>query len=81
MRRLRVTSQCDTLTAMDTMSTLLTTPEVANLLRKSPRTVQRMANDGSLDPVKKLSGPNGAFLFDAADVRRLASLLGQEVPA
>lgn len=43
---------------------LLTSPEVAARLRRSVRTVHRLATAGDLPYVHKLPGPNGAFLFD-----------------
>jgi len=52
---------------------LLTAPEAARMLGRSPRTVHRMVTSGELVPVKRLSiGPNGAFLFDLRDVQRVA---------
>lgn len=52
---------------------LLTTPEAAQILGRSTRTVHRMVIAGELVPVKRLSiGPNGALLFDLRDVQRIA---------
>lgn len=51
---------------------LLTSTEASVLLGKSVRTVQRMAEAGELRPVRKLPGPNGAWLFDRAEVETLA---------
>jgi hypothetical protein len=51
---------------------LLTSPEVALLLKRSPRTVHRMVRDGKLVPVQIIAaGRNGTFLFDPADIERL----------
>ena len=47
---------------------LITTTEAANLLGKSSRSVQRMVDSGALVPVRRLAGPNGAYLFNRADV-------------
>lgn len=44
-------------------TTLLTSPEVAALLKVSLRTVHRAAKASKLSPAQKLKGPNGAFLF------------------
>lgn len=43
---------------------LLTSPQVAALLGCSTRTVHRLVTSEHLIPAQKLSGPNGAFLFD-----------------
>ena len=50
------------------MENLITSGEVAKRLRVSPRTVQRMAADGRLVPVRTVEGLNNAYLFDPADV-------------
>lgn len=50
---------------------LLTTPQVAHLLSKGARTIQRMAASGELMPVAKLPGPNGAYLFRRRDIEKL----------
>lgn len=46
------------------MTDLLTTAEVAELLGKRVRTVQRMVAKGQLIAAQKLPGPTGAYLFD-----------------
>jgi len=43
---------------------LLTSPEVAQRLGCSVRTVHRLVISEDLIPAQKLPGPNGAFLFD-----------------
>lgn len=53
---------------MDSPPDLLTSPEVSRLLGVSIRTVHRRAEAGDLRSVRKLPGPNGAFLFARADV-------------
>ncbi len=58
--------------------TLLTSPEVAQQLRCSVRTVHRLVTSNQLTPAQKLPGPNGAFLFDAAVVETYRR---QRVPA
>ena len=50
---------------------LLTTAQVANLLGKSVRTVNRMAEAGNLPPAIKVPGKTGAYLFHRADAERL----------
>lgn len=47
---------------------LLTSPEVAQRLGCSVRTVHRLVTSNDLIPAQKLPGPNGAFLFDRAAV-------------
>lgn len=47
---------------------LLTTPQVAQQLRVSHRTVHRLVAANKLRVAQKLDGPNGAFLYDPADV-------------
>lgn len=51
---------------------LLTTRQVATLLRCSVATVARMAADGRLTPAYRLEGQRGALLFRPSDVKRLA---------
>ena len=46
----------------------LTSPQVAQLLDCSLRTVHRLVSNDDLIPAQKLPGPNGAFLFDPAVV-------------
>lgn len=45
------------------MGDLLTTSEVAELLGKPLRTVQRMAKQGRLPAAQKLPASNGTYLF------------------
>jgi len=52
---------------------LLTSTQAGTLLVKSARTVQRMADAGSLPVAQKLPGPNGAYLFRRKDIERLAA--------
>lgn len=50
---------------------LLTSPAVAVLIRRSPRTVHRLVSDGKLTPYQVISaGRNGTFLFTRAEVAR-----------
>lgn len=46
---------------------LLSSPQVAELIHKSVRTVQRMAESGEL-PAIKMDGATGAYVFDATEV-------------
>jgi excisionase family DNA binding protein len=55
---------------------LLSSGDVARLLGCSPRTVHRLVKAGDLQPVHKLDGPNGAFLFHADAVEELARQRG-----
>ena len=48
------------------------TAEVARMLRRSIRTVHRMAATGQLDTVGKLPGTRGAYLFDREYIARVA---------
>lgn len=50
------------------MSDPMTVAEAAVLLKCSPRTVQRLINANKLKPVRKLAGPNGAYLLARGDV-------------
>jgi excisionase family DNA binding protein len=52
---------------------LITTSEAAVLLRKSQRTVQRLADKGDLPNVRRL--PNGHYLFDLEVVQAKAAQL------
>lgn len=47
---------------------MLTTAEVAERLRVSPRTVTRMATDGTLKPADRVPGGRGVLLYDPKDV-------------
>lgn len=49
---------------------LMTTTEVAAMLKLHYRKVQRLARDGTLQAAQQLPGPNGARLFDRATVLR-----------
>jgi predicted site-specific integrase-resolvase len=48
---------------------LLTTREVANLLRRTPATIRRWRKRGLLSAAGKL--PDGGFLFERAEAERL----------
>lgn len=56
-----------------TNGALMTSTEAGVLLRKSGRTVQRMAEKGELPFVRKLPGANGAYLFDRAVIESAAA--------
>lgn len=50
----------------------LSTSEAADVLGKSVRSTIRLVEAGVLVPTKKLPGIRGAYLFDRADIERLA---------
>lgn len=50
---------------------LITSPEAGQILGKSARTIQRMADAGDLPVAQKLPGPNGAYLFVRSDIEAL----------
>ena len=58
---------------MTQSGTMVTSAQAAEILGKSVRTVHRMAFEGQLDVVAKLPGLTGAWLFNRADVERLAA--------
>lgn len=70
---LTVMRHCATVRPVPTSADLITATIAAGLLGKSPRTVQRLVHAGRLTPAIKLDGPNGAYLFNRADVERLAA--------
>lgn len=47
--------------------------EVARLLKINQVTVARWVASGELTPVHKLPGKNGAYLFNRADIDKLAA--------
>lgn len=53
----------------------LTSTEAGAILGKSARTVQRMVDAGEIACLHKLPGPNGAYLFERAEVERVAAAL------
>ena len=50
---------------------MLTTKEAADKLGVSTRTVQRMADERTLNPTVRYPGQTGPLLFDEADVERV----------
>ena len=54
------------------MHTFIGTREAATVLATSRREVLRFVESGALVPVAKLPAATGAYLFDPADVERLA---------
>ena len=54
------------------MADLLTSPEVAEMLGKTTRTVQRMAKGGRLPVAQKLPGLKGSYLFSKDVVELIA---------
>ncbi len=59
---------------------LLTSSQAATVLGKSLRTIQRMAEAGELEIATKLPGPNGAYLFDEAEIIRVFDAQLEEEP-
>lgn len=53
---------------------LITAFEAAMILKKSPRTVQRMSDRGILPVAQKLPGATGAYLYHLADVEALVKV-------
>lgn len=60
------------------MSNYMTTPEVAAALKRPLSTVQWQAAHGKLPVAFKLPGPTGAYLFDPADIHKIAADEGSE---
>jgi len=58
---------------MDTATTLLGATEAARAAFVSKQTLIRDVAAGLIAPIGKLSGPNGAYVFDAAEVERYAA--------
>lgn len=52
---------------------VMTSPQVAQFLKKGARTIQRMATDGTLPYSAKLPGKNGAFLFSRKQIEAWAA--------
>ena len=50
---------------------MISSKEACDLLGVNRSTLSRWAADGTLSPVHKLPGTNGAFLFDRRAVERL----------
>lgn len=58
---------------------LLTSSEVGTLLKKSARTVSRLAQTGALPHAAKLAAGQGVYLFRRADVDKyIAGLAGAD---
>lgn len=58
---------------MSNSGALYSTAEAASVLGVSRRHVHRWATDGTLPPVKRLTGLTGALLFAVEDVNALAA--------
>lgn len=58
---------------MTQSSNLLTSAQVAEILGKSVRTVNRLAKAGELPVAMKVAPNTGAYLFDREDVEKLAA--------
>ena len=55
-----------------TETDLITSAQAAVILRCTPRTIARMAEDGRLEPALKFPGWRGGYLFTRAEVERAA---------
>lgn len=64
-----------------TPTDLITTREAADILRESIYTTLRRVPAGELNPVTKLPGLRGAFLFSASEVTALSEQLNTSTPA
>jgi transcriptional regulator with XRE-family HTH domain len=63
----------DNLQGMVAKPDWVNTPVAAHMLGLSLRSIQRFAEDGTLPPVMRVTdSPNGAYLFERADIERLA---------
>jgi excisionase family DNA binding protein len=60
---------------------LQTTAQVAERLGLTPRTIARMVDDGRITAATKLPGERGAYLFDPAEVDRVAAELAADLRA
>lgn len=58
---------------------LITTAQVAKRLGRDVTTVHQMARDGRITPAGKLPGETGAYLFEPAEVDRVAGELAAEL--
>lgn len=56
---------------------LITSSQAGAILGKSARTVQRLTEKGLLRGVVKVPGPNGAVLYDRAEVEKYAASLAE----
>jgi len=56
----------------------ITTAQAAERLRCDVSTINRMARDGRLAPALKFPGERGPYMFERADVERLAVELARE---
>jgi predicted site-specific integrase-resolvase len=61
--------------------TFIGSAEVARLLKINQVTVARWVASGDLQPVHKLPGKNGAYLFKRADIEDLAAKRSEEASA
>lgn len=68
---LRLLTHMGNVHAVTKNETLLTTSEVAAALGVSVQTVSRWVSIGRLQPIRKLPGLRGAFLFSPDDIAAL----------
>lgn len=65
-------SHCAMLTRMPKQSGLIGSAEACRILEIHPATLLRWIENDKLTPAHKLPAKNGAYLFNRADVERLA---------
>lgn len=56
------------------MTDYMTTRQVAEMLNRPYSTVAWQAANGKLPVSFKVPGPNGAYLYDPADIRKIAAI-------
>lgn len=61
------------LSHMETGTTLIGSSESCRILNVHPATLSRWVGSGTLTPAHKLPGKNGAYLFNRADIEKLAA--------
>lgn len=66
--------------AMHTATNLIGSKRACEILEVDRATLVRMVRDGRLEPVSKMEGRNGAYVFDPAAVTRLAEARAIALP-
>jgi len=66
---------------MSKPKTLIGTSEACIILQRSRATVTRYVISGQLRCLGRLTGPNGALIFDESEVRQFATVLEARQPA
>ena len=65
---------------MHTATNLIGSKRACEILEVDRATLVRMVRDGRLEPVSKMEGRNGAYVFDTAAVTRLAEARAIALP-